>query len=378
MNFTKYYQLFVLITLTILISFTFWFSFYLNLPQKFGFPKSTLETVYSNFDGPNYMVISKCGYDKRCIATNFSLPLPLEYYPAHLPGYPLLIKYFSFYTTTPKAMLLSSLFGSVLLSISLYYFFQLFIKPKKSFIFSLLFLFFPARMLVLRLVGAPESWFIAFTLLSVIFYYRQKYIFSAVFGCLSLLLKSPGILLFMAYLVLIIIDYFKSKQFIPLIKIYFPYILIPLTALIIFWGYYIQTGDFLAYFHSGDNIHLNLLPYQVFISNHRWINTIWLEDVVYIFLIAFIALAYLYKKFKLSIVTIYPAIFVLASIFVAHRDISRYIAPVYPFVFLAFSKFLSKKQILIILVLLIPAVILFTINFIIGNSSPISDWTPYL
>jgi hypothetical protein len=378
MNFTKYSKYFVLIFVTILVSVTFWYSFYLNLPEKLGFPKTTLETVFANYDGPNYMIISKCGYYKNCIATRFSLPLPLEYYPAHLPGYPLLIKYFSLYTTTPKAMLLSTLFGSVLLTLVSFEFFKLFLSTKKSFLFALIMIFFPARLLVLRLVGAPETWFIALTLLSLILFNRKNYLLSAVAATSSLLLKSPGILLFVAYILLAILEYQRSKNLSGILKKYYPYLLVPLTALLVFYTYYLQTGDFWAYFHSGDNIHLNPWPYLVFISNHTWINTIWLEDVIYILIISFLGLQRLYRKFKLNIYFIYPLIFTLAAVFVAHRDISRYIAPVYPFMFIAFSKLIYKKGTRLIILLLLPAIILFAINFTIGNVAPISDWTPYL
>ena len=88
MVFKKYSNYINLVLLTLLSSFFFWFIFYFNVPGKIGFNDVSLETVFFNYDGPNYMVISKCGYNKNCIGPNFSLPQPLEYYPAHLPGYP--------------------------------------------------------------------------------------------------------------------------------------------------------------------------------------------------------------------------------------------------------------------------------------------------
>ena len=379
MNFTKYSKIFVLLLVTVLTSLLFWFSFYLNLPQKLGFPASSLETVFANYDGPNYMVIAKCGYDKACIASHFSLPIPLEYYPAHLPGFPLLIKYFSLYTTTPKAMLLTVLLGSVFLTFSSYAFFRLFLSTKVSFWLSLLMIFFPGRLLILRLVGAPETWFIGFTLLSVVLFKKQKYFISALMAVFAQLLKSPGIILFGAYGILFLRELILSKKLSSiLIKKYLSYLLIPLSALAVFYVYYLQTGDFWAYFHSGDNIHLGLLPYGVFISNHTWINTIWLEDVIYIFLLVFVGLKRLYKKYSLSLFFVFPFLFTLASVFVGHRDISRYISPVYPFLFLSFSKFLSKKSHRWLMIILLPAVILYAVNFLIGNTAPIADWTPYL
>jgi len=232
--------------------------------------------------------------------------------------------------------------------------------------------------LVLRLVGAPETWFIALTLLSIIYFKRRRFFFSSVFASLAMLLKSPGVLLFAAYGISALIEYLSTRKIIPLIKKYFSYLLIPATLIGIFYFYYLQTGDFWAYFHSGDNLHLGFLPYLVFISNHTWINTIWLEDVIYIYFLVIVGVIRLYRKFRTDIIFIYPLIFLLAAIFVAHRDISRYISPAYPFMFLAFSKFLTAPKNRFIFIILLPAAILFAVNFLIGNTAPISDWTPYL
>lgn len=370
MNFTKYSSQIILSLVTILLSIGVWFAFYLNIPGKLSFPSTTLETIFANYDGPNYMVIAKCGYQKDCIGPRFSLPLPLEYYPAHLPGFPLLIKYLSFYVSTPKAMLLATLFGSLLLTLVTFSFFKLFLGHRVAFWLTLVSVFFPARLFVLRFVGAPEVWFIGFILLSVICYYRRQIWFSAVFASLALLFKSPGILLFIVYSYLAI----RSKK----AATFLPYLLIPFTGIAIFYVYYLQTGDFLAYFHSGDNIHLNLLPYLVFISNHTWINTIWLEDVIYIYLFAFYGLRKLYHRYRSDLVFLFPLVYTMASVFVAHRDISRYISPVYPFLLLAFAKVVSRHTSRLIFLILLPAILLYTVNFLIGNVAPISDWTPYL
>jgi hypothetical protein len=375
MNFNKYRPQLLLLLITFLSSALIWLAFYKNIPQSLGFPQSSLETVFANYDGPNYMVVAKCWYKKDCIAKNFSLPLPLEYYPAHLPGFPLLIKYFSFYVNTPKAMLLATLFGSLLFTLVSYYFYKGFFKEKTAFWITFLTIFFPARLFVLRLVGAPETWFLSFILLSIIFFRKKNFWLSAIFGVLAQLLKSPGILLFAAYFIIAFFDYLKTKK---IDWRYLIYLIIPLSALGIFYYYYLQTGDFWAYFHTGDNIHLTPFPYQVFVSTRAWINTIWLEDVIYIFTLCFFAVAKLWKKFKVDILFIFPLIFTVASVFVAHRDISRYMVPVYPFVFLAFGKKISQSKIRLIFFLLIPAVILYALNFIIGNTAPITTWAPYL
>ena len=378
MHFTKLNRHFTLTALTILFSVIFWFLFYFNIPGKIGFNEVSLETVFFNYDGPNYMIVAKCGYHKDCIGPNFSLPQPLEYYPAHLPGYPILINFVSNFTSTPKAMLLVTLFGSVFLSLILFEFLKLFIKEKTAFWLSVLFLFFPARFFILRQIGAPETWFLATIIASIFYFKKGKYLPTAIFAAIAQSLKTPGILLFASYGIIAIYELIKTKNFWPVFKKYFWFILTPITVFLIFNLYRIQTGDFWAYFHSGDNFHLNALPYLVFISTKSWINTIWLEDIIYIYLIAIYGVYRLFKKYKLDIIAVFPAVFTLATLFVAHRDISRYIAPVYPFLFLAFAKFLNKKSIKIIFIILLPAIILYGINFVAGNVAPIADWAPYL
>jgi len=378
MYFTKFNYHFKLIAFTVISTFLFWLIFYFNVPGKIGFNQVTLETLFANYDGPNYMVIAKCGYNKSCIGPNFSLPQPLEYYPSHFPAYPALIKFFNNFTTGPKAMIFSTLLGSIFLSIILFEFLKLFLDEKKSFWLSIVFLFFPARFFVLRQIGAPETWFLASTLASIFFFKKDKFWLSAIFAAIAQTFKSPGILLLVAYGIFAIRDLIKNQKIGQVLKKYFPFILVPITILLIFYLYFLQTGNFWAYFSSGDNFHLNALPYLVFISTKSWINTIWLEDIIYIFLIAIYGVYKLIKKYKFDIVAIYPLVFLVATLFVAHRDISRYISPVYPFLLLAFSKFIGQKSTKIILLIILPAIILYAINFVCGNVAPISDWTNYL
>jgi Gpi18-like mannosyltransferase len=379
MLFNKFKKSLILSLITIVVSLLFWFLFYFNIPGKIGYSNVTLETIFANYDGPNYMVISKCGYDKNCIGPNFSLPQSLEYYPAHLPGYPLLINFFNNFTTGPKAMLFVTLLGSIFLTIIAFELFKTFMTEKKAFWLTIVLMFFPARLFILRQIGAPETWFMATTLASIYFFRNKKILLSAVFAALAQVFKSPGILLFIAYGIVAISELVKNKNFGQVLKKYLPYILVPLTVLGIFIFYYFQTGDFMAYFHSGDNFHLNPLPYLVFIStNNPWVNTIWLEDIIYIFLLSIFGVYKLIKKYKFDIITVYSLVFLVATLLVAHRDISRYIAPIYPLMLLAFKKPLTSKPFRIIFFILLPAIILYAINFIVGNVAPIASWAPYL
>ncbi len=337
----------------------------------------SMETIWANYDGPNYLAISKCGYNRDCLRQNFALPMPLEYYPAHFPGFPALIYIVNqLGISGPNSMLTVTLLSSLFLTTISYLFFNLYFSANKSFILSLILLFFPGRLLILRLIGSPEPLFLASILASIYFFKNKKYFISALFVILTQSLKSPGLILIAAFGLHWLITFIKTKQ-INFAK-YCWYLFSPVVVLAIFYIYYLQTGDFWAYFHSGDNIHLSFIPYSVFMSHNVWINTVWLEDVIYIFGIAFVALFSLHHKFKLSIIFLFPLLFTVATIFVGHRDISRYISPVYPFIILSLGKYLTKKRILLVFVLLIPAVIFYSLNFVAGNAAPISNWAPYL
>ncbi|MFH1601731.1 MAG: hypothetical protein ABIB61_02120 [Candidatus Shapirobacteria bacterium] len=350
-------------------SFIIWAPFYFN---------GQMTRVFANYDGPNYLIIAKCGYNFDCIGTTFSQPLPLEYYPAHFPGYPLLIKFFDLFLPGWWAMLAVNFFATAGF-LTIFYYLLKDLKVRGRTLLTILALFLPARMVILRTVGAPETLFISLLLASVYFFRNKKYLFSGLFLAFAQITKSPAILLFAAYAITIFIrDTKKEKkpQIDTIIK-YWPLLLGPLSILVLFSFFKIQTGNFWAYFLSGDNFHLVFPPYQIFISSRSWLGDIWLEDVIYLYFLGAIAISLLYQKFKKDIVVIFPTIFFLATLFVAHRDLSRYSSPLYPFFLIAFAPFLNKREFKIIFFLLLPAIYLYTVNFINHNLAPIADWGPY-
>ncbi len=335
--------------------------------------RNQMPKVFANFDGPNYLVIAKCGYDPQCIRTTFSLPQPVEYYPAHFPGYPLLISAFDQILPGWWAMLIANLF-TTLTMVTIIYLLLKQLEVKSAFWLSLLSLFLPARMLVLRTVGAPETLFITLLLASIYFYRQKKYWPAGIFLAFAQLTKTPAILLFIAYF----IDTFLSVKW--SMKKWLnktPLLLGPAVILPLFLVFQNQTGNFLAYFNSGDNFHLVPIPFQTFVSSRSWLGDFWLEDIVYVYLIGGLAITQLWKKYHGKIIAIFPTIFYMATLFVAHRDISRYSAPLYFFYLLAFKNFLKKKEFRIVFFILLPAVYFFAINFINYNVAPIADWTPY-
>lgn len=324
-----------------------------------------LSTIYQNFDGPYYLVVAKSWYDKATIAKYFSFPIPLEYYAAHFPLYPIAIKFLSVLPlfNPLRAMLIVNLIATIAASITLFKIAREKGWPHPLFM-ALAFLFIWPRMWAVRAVGSPETLFIFLILLSLRYFDLKKYLLAGVFGALAVLTKSPGVLLFPAYL---IAGKLNPKTW--------PIALIPAALLALFVFYGIQTGDYLAYFHSGDNIHLQALPFKVFDTTQAWVGTLWLEEIIWIYLIGALGIYYAYKKDKLW--GIWGGIFYTVILFVSHRDISRYSLPLVPVILLGFSEIFRRKEVRVILALMVIPMFFYTLNFVLHNTVAISDWGPF-
>lgn len=351
-----------------------------------------MQTVFKNYDGPNYMVIAKTWYRQSAVASQFSLPTPLEYYPAHLPGYPLTIAFLDLVLPGPWAMLVSTLVFTLLATVAFYLLLYKFKLSQNPLWLSLVFLVLPARWVAVKAVGSPEPLFI-FAILASLYFFKSAFDtvdnnliskkkitaldlgLAAFFGAAAQITKSPGILLFAAYCLFLLHKFIKQP--LKIIAKGFSLALIPLSALAVFVFYKLQTGDFWAYFNSGDNFHLFFPPYQAFSQTRTWLGDFWREDMIWQYLLGALAVILLIKQ-KLYDLASFAGVFFAATLFVAHRDLARYSLPLVPFALIAFDKFIQKKEFKIALLIILPAIYYYAINFISGNTAPIADWTPYL
>lgn len=381
----------VIITLASIIpTLLIWAPFFLKLPTFWGIelPKNGMATVIANFDGPYYIVTAKTLYNPAQIEL-FQFSLPNEYYAAHFPGFPLLMRAVSpvFQAIPNLGYPWAMMFITVISSIFTLWFFYLLMRELKfekyALWLTLVFSIFPARWLIVRSIGSPEPLFIGSILASFYFFLRKNYWLAGVFGAVAILTKSPGILLFAALSLALITPRIQELLIHPLKAIpsllpkFLPLLLIPTTALAIFFLYSRQYGDFFAYFHSGDNIHLLFPPFQVFNAAERWVGTFWLEEIIWIYLFGFLGIFQLIKQKNYEFAW-FVGIFFVSTLFVSHRDVSRYILPVVPFLFIAFSDVLTSKPFRWALLFISLPIYLFALNFIIGNVTPIADWGPLL
>jgi hypothetical protein len=371
-------NLFVIALMAIVPTILIWLPFYLKAEKFWNIPLSPqgMATIVSNFDGPLYIVAAKTLYNPELIAKSYQFPLTNEYYSAHFPMFPILIKTFAPILGHPYSMLFVTIASSILAL----YFFNLHAKQhldtNNALWLTFIFAIFPARWLIVRSVGSPEPFFIASILASTYFFGKQKYLLAGLWGLLAQTTKSPAILLFVAYSLQIFMANIRNVKELFKAK-YLPLFLIPFGVVLVFSLYLVQTGDFWVYFKSGDNMHLFFPPFQIFNSSEPWVGTFWLEEIIFIYLFGILGIYKLYQE-KLTTYFYFVLVFFIPLFFVAHRDLLRYALPVVPFLLLGYKDMLLKTEVKIAIAVLIIPIYLYSLTFISQNTMPISNWAPFL
>ena len=383
----KLKHLLPILVFTLLPTLLIWLPFFFRMKSfwTIPLPSAGMATIVANYDGPLFLVVAKTFYNPELIKASFSFPLPTEYYAAHFPLFPLLIRLVAPIMGFPYAMLSLTLASSALALYFFHRFISRYVDAKNAtwitFVFSIL----PARWLITRSVGSAEPLFLAAIIASLFYFQKRKYWAAGIWGVLAQLTKSPGILLFIAYTAAIVAPHFKKlatmsfRKWVKLLhfKRVYPIGLIPVSLFALFVLYQFTFNDFLAYFHSGDNIHLFFPPFSIFNYSAQWVGTFWLEEVIFVYLFGILGLLALIKQ-KRSVLAWLVGIFFVSTIFVSHRDLIRYSLPIVPFLFVAFSDTLVKREFKIAMAVLIIPIYLFSLAYISQNVMPISDWAPFL
>ena len=369
------YPLVTIIAVTLLSSFLLFLPFFTNSLEYFGFQVEDrgMQYVYQNYDGILYTVPAKTWYNPKAIENlRLEFNVPLEYYAAHLPLYPLFISLAAPVVGYLRSMVGINLFFSVLLAVFFYYFLKHFKLTEHALPLTVIFLFLP-RFFVLRSVGAPESLFLLLILLSVFFFEKKQYLYAGLLGGFAAMTKVPGILLFVSYMFVIVEEFVKNKKF-DIRWLFLGFI--PLALIAVFAIYSVQYNNFFAYFNTGGVVPMPYL-FSVFNFQGKWVDTAWLEDVIfYFFMYGMTVVALWQTKFRSFFY--FSLVFFFGSLFVQHRDLSRYMLPLWPFAIMAFEKTFSSSTFRTVFWFLLPAIYLFAINFMLHNILPISDWRPFI
>ena len=206
-------------------------------------------TIYKHYDGPLYIIPAKTFYNPKEIDNlHVTTGSPNNYFAAHLPLYPLLIRGFKELLNYGlqinelaylKSMVLVNLISTIGLVLFFYYLLKKFKLTNNPLVLASVLLFLP-RFLAVRTVGAPESLFLLMILLSLFFFEKQKFWWAGLFGGLATMTKTPGILLFAGYGLVFV------ERFIKIKKVSWQWlgiILIPLGLLGVFGLYAKQYGE---------------------------------------------------------------------------------------------------------------------------------------
>ncbi len=352
-----------------------WLPFLLKAPNWFGLniPNSDMSWIYRNFDGLLYIVAAKTLYNPQLIdALGLEINLSSNYFAAHLPLYPVLIRLLTPLFGTLKSMIVINLGATVGLAVFFYYLLKQFKLSVNPLILTTVMLFLP-RFLVVRGIGAPESLFLLLALASLFFFEKKQYLWAGLLGGIATTSRTPGMLIFLAYALVL------AEQFVKTRKINWSawgIFLIPVGLLAVFGFYQQAYGDFFAYFKSGDNIHL-VFPYSVFNFQKVWVGTAWLEEVIFYYFLYLLTVISL-KNFPYRSFFYFSLVYFVAITFVQHQDVIRYSLPLWPMALIAFDKFFTSKKFLIAFLILLPAIYLYAWNFLLFNAQPVSNWAPYL
>ena len=328
--------------------------------------------LYRHWDGALYVLVAKTWYDPTSwLLKQTPLGLPINYFPAHFPLYPFLISLLAPIIGYLKAMLVWPVLFAAGYGCLFYYLIKRFKLTAKPLVLTLVALFFTPRFFVVRSSPAPETIFMFLVLLSLTLFLERKIFWAMLVGAISVWLRSPGLLLFLGFGLYYLEQIYKQQK---MIWSSLWLLLGPLSLGLLFGFYYLKTGDFWAYFHSGDNIHLLFPPFQVFNQNAVWVGTGWLEDIMFIYFFYLLALFYLWQNQKLRPVFYFMLIYFLAIISIEHRDISRYSLGMLPFGLIAFEKFFTNKKVVAVGLILLPALFMYAWNFLLHNVAPITEW----
>lgn len=342
--------------------------FFLDLKE------SGILQLVRNWDGPHYLVVAKSFYDPKIIKLVLFAPVDLKYYAAHFPLFPLFIRLFIpvfgwFYSGFVVNLLFGFLANVLFYNLAKKY-------TKFPLFLTFVFTVFPPRFWVVRSIISPETLMVFCILLSLWLWDNKNYFSSSLAGAAALLTKLQAGFLFPAYAAATVEQYFKEKK-LPSLKTFWIF-LIPAAFVALSGIFYLRYGDFMAFFHaeSGNNLYMTF-PFSQYNYMNTWTGTGWLEDVVF-YTVAFMTLIVTLWKRKERVWFYFALFYTIFLIFIPQRDITRFSFQLAPLFLLTFEQFFTSKAFKYGLILSLPALYFYTLNFIMTNQASVADWNHFL
>src|SRR3989338_10633461 len=87
----------ILALISLIPTLLIWAPFFFRLKSFWNIPlpQTGMATIVANYDGPLFLAVAKSLYSAEFIKQNFAFPLSTEYYTAHFPLYPILVRLFA-------------------------------------------------------------------------------------------------------------------------------------------------------------------------------------------------------------------------------------------------------------------------------------------
>ncbi len=332
----------------------------------------SMENIYRYYDGPLYLIVAKGFYSLGGAELFVYDHLEPGYYAAHFPAYPATIKLFSYVFGYANGMIAATIAATTLALWVFYLLLKDLGLGRNALLLGVFFLVLPPRWLIYHSVGASEPLFILSFLSFILFYRRQQYWLAGLAGILAVFTRSPGIVLLAVYLAIEGWSYLRSQQR-PSLGSFFLRKLLPMAPfaaapLVLFGLYHVQYGDFWAYFHSGDNIHLTAAPFASIWPSILGNN--WSEAALWIYLLNAVGILMLWRNGFKDLALFAGALYV-PLIFVAHHDLARYMMPIFPLsLIIAYHRLLIAKEFRWAMLLIIPAIYIYTWSGVQTNLAP--------
>ncbi|MDP7201527.1 MAG: hypothetical protein QGI50_11340 [Dehalococcoidia bacterium] len=332
----------------------------------------SLDNIYRYWDGPLYLVVAQTFYDPGNPAVEAFADLTPGYYAAHLPGYPATIRLFSYIFGYANGMLAATIAATSLAIWVLYQLLKDLGLSRNALWLGVVFLLLPPRWLIYHSVGAAEPLFILEALSFILFFRRKQFWLAGLAGAAAVLTRSPGVLLLAVYLVLIAGDYVRAKPRPSVWSVAWQKLLpmAPFAAapLLLAGLYQVQYGDFFAYFHSGDNIHLSGAPFASIWPSVLGYN--WSEASLWIYLLNAIGILLLWRN-GMRDLALFAGAFYVPLIFVAHHDLVRYMLPIFPLtLIIGYERLLCAREFKLAMLLIVPAIYIYTWSGVQTNLAP--------
>ena len=295
------------------------------------------------------------------------------YYAAHFPGYPATIRLFAFAFGYANGMIAATIAATSLSLWVLYLLLKDMGLGQKALWLGLVFVFLPPRWLIYHSVGAAEPLFILEMLAFILFFRRRQYWLAGFAGAAAVLTRSPGILLLGVYFLLIAWEHYRATPRPPWLSVVRRQILpmapFALAPLLLFGLFQMQYGDFFAYFHSGDNIHLTGAPFASIWPSDVGYN--WSEASLWIYFLNAVGILLLWRAGHYDLALFAAALYV-PLIFVAHHDLVRYMLPIFPLsLLIAYQRLIGAWEFKLAMVLIVPAIYIYTWSGVQTNLAPV-------